>query len=128
MGIHFVKTSIGKAETYIVNNKEHKAPDDYFDICSITASPTNNCQAFSIGYIYGLLRFDVDTKELLMKASGITGKKIMYFDVNMGYMKKRVLDEIKPYIKEVKCMNYKSTSGSRMSLCMAILDLEKLKE
>ena len=128
MALYFRKTSTDGYDTWLVDNREGKSIDAPYDVCRVIASPTNNCQAFSIAYIYGILRMNVDTKELLRMASGLSGKKIMYFDVNMGSMKKRVLDEIKPYVKEVKCMNYKSTSGSRMSLCMAILDLEKLKE
>jgi hypothetical protein len=85
---------------------------------TISESPFSNCQSFTIGNFISLFNRvnKDDLKEIIYKLQEITGRPQFVIDIRSGLLNK-VIESLKDYTT-IQAMNYTSTNGSEMTLCL----------
>ena len=95
-----------------------------FCTVNVSRSPFANCQSFCISSAYAITNVPKNKiSELLFFLYSVVDKTQFVIDIKSEYLNpmKTIL---KDFTKEFLEMNYKSTNGSNMVLCLIKMDLE----
>jgi len=104
---------------------------DYDGLCDtiqIVHSPFGNCQTFSLMQAKQLRHLsDPELSLFLETACRVTDKTQMVIDLQY-IMAEKILPKLKPLCKDIQKIEYISTNGSNMVLCLVKINLDKCIE
>jgi len=103
-----------------------RVEDEYIAVNCFSSSFAN-CQLMTISPIANIKNVK-DTniiKSLLKKIYNTIGKRMIAIDINKSY-EEIVLNQLAPYSLDVKRMDYTSSNGSEMVMCVFRLNTETI--
>src|SRR4030042_2861098 len=103
-----------------------RVEDEYIAV-NCYNSPFANCQLMTISPIANI-KYVQDTiiiKNLLKKIYDTIGKRMIAIDINKVY-EEIILNQLAPYSLDVKRMDYTSSNGSEMVMCVFRLNIETI--
>lgn len=92
------------------------------------SNPFANCQLMTISPIANIknVKDTIIIKNLLKKIYDNIGKRMIAIDINKVY-EEIILNQLAPYSLDVKRMDYTSSNGSEMVMCVFRLNEESIK-
>lgn len=113
---------VGKFRNNIFDNKKTEQFDIDGLICTITSSPTANCQLYTIGMAFNIFKFQ-NPYDVFCYIQSIVKKNLLMLDINVGYCH-NVDDLFKTNI--ISRIPYTSTNSS--SMCIYLINTRNMQK